>query len=324
MFVIITKVMPERKTLLKGGWFDMKKKKRSGFERLRARAGFLFVLPFVIGLLLFFIKPLCDTIWYSFATLSVNSGNGFQTTFEGLRYYRQMLTKDPDFLLNLQTVLTELLYRVPTVVVFSTFAAVMLNRSFPGRTFFRAVFFMPVIIMSGALVSVLSSDTLSSAVMGSNTGGMTVLDMTVLKELLAATPLGETVTTFLTKAVTGLVDISWYSGIQILLILAGLQNISPSLYEAAKIEGANAWSCFWKITFPGCMPILFLTIVYTIIDYFTSSNNVMIQLIKQQAFSNFQYSYASAISVGYALIIFVIVMLVILVFGRRHLFSLRE
>ena len=297
------------------------RKKRAGFERLRARAGFLFVLPFVIGLLLFFIKPLCDTVWYSFAMLSVNYETGFTTTFEGLRYYREMLQQKPEFLLNLQSVLTEVLYRVPTVVVFSTFAAVMLNRSFPGRTFFRAVFFLPVIIMSGALISVLSSDTVSSSVMGSNSGSMTVLNMTVLQELLAATPLGNTITTFLTKAVTSLVDISWYSGIQILLILAGLQNISPSLYEAAKIEGANGWACFWKITFPGCMPILFLTIVYTIIDYFTASTNVMIQYIKSEAFSNFRYSYASAISVGYALIIFVVVMAVMLLFGRRYIFS---
>lgn len=300
------------------------KKKRLGFEKARARAGFLFVLPFIIGLLFFFLKPLADTVWYSFATLSVNYKTGFQTTFEGLRYYRQMLVKDPDFLLNLQGVLTEVLYRVPTVVVFSTFAAVMLNRSFPGRLFFRAVFFLPVIIMSGALISVLSSDTISSSVMGSSSGATTVLNMTVLQDLLAATPLGNTVTTFLMQAVTSLVDISWYSGIQVLLILAGLQNISPSLYEAAKIEGANAWSCFWKITFPGCMPILFLTIVYTIIDYFTSSNNAMIKLIKQEAFSNFQYSYASAISVGYALIIFVVVIAVMLLFGRRYIFSARE
>lgn len=300
------------------------KKKRAGFERRRSRAGLLFVLPFIIGLLLFFIKPLCDTIWYSFATLSVNYETGFQTVFEGLRYYRKMLDGEPEFLLNLQTVLTEVLYRVPTVVIFSTFAAVMLNRSFPGRGFFRAVFFLPVIIMSGALISVLSSDTVSSSVMGSSSGSMTVLNMTVLQDILSALPIGNAITNFLTKAVTGLVDISWYSGIQVLLILAGLQNISSSLYEAAKIEGANAWSCFWKITFPGCMPMLFLTIVYTVIDYFTSTNNVMITLIRSQAFSQFQYSYASALSVGYGLVVLVIVAVIILLFGRSYISSSQE
>ncbi|MBQ8494996.1 MAG: sugar ABC transporter permease [Clostridia bacterium] len=300
------------------------KRKRTGFEGRRARAGFLFVLPFVIGLLLFFIKPLCDTIWYSFANLSVNYETGFQTTFQGLRYYREMLTVQPDFLLNLQAVLTEVLYRVPMVVIFSTFAAVMLNRQFAGRGFFRAVFFLPVIIMSGALISVLSADTVSSSVMGDSSGGNEVLNMTVLQEILSALPIGSSIVSFLTTAVNSLVDISWYSGIQVLLILAGLQNIPGTLYEAAKIEGANAWSCFWKITFPGCKPMLFMTVVYTIIDYFTSSNNVMIKLIRDEAFSNFKYSYASALSVGYSLIILLIVGAILLLFGRNYVSSSQE
>ena len=300
------------------------KRKRTGFEGRRARAGFLFVLPFVIGLLLFFIKPLGDTIWYSFANLSVNYETGFQTTFQGLRYYREMLTVQPDFLLNLQTVLTEVLYRVPMVVIFSTFAAVMLNRQFAGRGFFRAVFFLPVIIMSGALISVLSADTVSSSVMGDSSGGNQVLNMTVLQEILSALPIGSSIVSFLTTAVNSLVDISWYSGIQVLLILAGLQNIPGSLYEAARIEGANAWSCFWKITFPGCKPMLFMTVVYTIIDYFTSSNNVMIKLIRDEAFSNFKYSYASALSVGYSLIILLIVGAILLLFGRNYISSSQE
>lgn len=300
------------------------KRKRAGFERRRARSGFLFVLPFVIGLLLFFIKPLCDTIWYSFANLSVNYETGFQTTFQGLRYYREMLKVQPQFLLNLQTVLTEVLYRVPMVIIFSTFAAVMLNRQFVGRSFFRAVFFLPVIIMSGALISVLSADTVSSSVMGSSSGGNQILNMTVLQEILSALPIGTSIVNFLTAAVNSLVDISWYSGIQVLLILAGLQNIPGSLYEAAKIEGANAWSCFWKITFPGCMPMLFLTVVYTIIDYFTSSNNVMIKLIRDEAFSNFNYSYASALSIGYALIVLLVVGAILLLFGRKYISSSQE
>ncbi|MBP3937140.1 MAG: sugar ABC transporter permease [Clostridia bacterium] len=300
------------------------KRKRTGFAARRARAGFLFVLPFVIGLLLFFIKPLCDTIWYSFANLSVNYETGFQTTFQGLRYYREMLTDQPDFLLNLQAVLTEVLYRVPMVVIFSTFAAVMLNREFVGRGFFRAVFFLPVIIMSGALISVLSADTVSSSVMGDSSGGNAVLNMTVLQEILSALPIGSSIVSFLTTAVNSLVDISWYSGIQVLLILAGLQNIPASLYEAAKIEGANAWSCFWKITFPGCQSMLFMTVVYTVIDYFTSSNNVMIKLIRDEAFSNFKYSYASALSVGYSLIILLIVGAILLLFGRNYVSSSQE
>ena len=84
------------------------KRRASSFERRRAWAGLLFVSPFILGLILFFIKPLIDTVTYSFCTLQVNYETGFQTTFEGLRYYRQMFLQDPDFLLNMPVSYTHL------------------------------------------------------------------------------------------------------------------------------------------------------------------------------------------------------------------------
>lgn len=293
------------------------KRRSSSFERKRARAGLFFVAPFILGLALFFVKPLIDTVRYSFCTLQVNYEAGFQTTFEGLRYYRQMFLSDPDFLLNIQSVLTKLLVRVPTVIVFSIFAALLLNREFRGRLFFRAVFFLPVVVMSGAVASLVRSDSTAMSMMGNTSGGMAALDMTVLNDLLSSTSLGEGFSSFLSTAVSSVVDISWVSGVQILLCLAGLQSISPSLYEAAKMEGASSWSEFWKITFPMCMPILFLVVIYTIIDSFTDPDNAVIKMISTQAFSNFQYSYASAVAVVYSLAVLILIVLVTLLIGRR-------
>lgn len=293
------------------------KRRSSSFERKRARAGLFFVAPFILGLALFFVKPLIDTVRYSFCTLQVNYEIGFQTTFEGLRYYRQMFLSDPDFLLNIQSVLTKLLVRVPTVIVFSIFAALLLNREFRGRLFFRAVFFLPVVVMSGAVASLVRSDSTAMSMMGNTSGGMAALDMTVLNDLLSSTSLGEGFSSFLSSAVSSVVDISWVSGVQILLCLAGLQSISPSLYEAAKMEGASSWSEFWKITFPMCMPILFLVVIYTIIDSFTDPDNAVIKMISTQAFSNFQYSYASAVAVVYSLAVLILIVLVTLLIGRR-------
>ena len=281
------------------------KRRSSSFERKRARAGLFFVAPFILGLALFFVKPLIDTVRYSFCTLQVNYETGFQTTFEGLRYYRQMFLSDPDFLLNIQSVLTKLLVRVPTVM------------EFRGRLFFRAVFFLPVVVMSGAVASLVRSDSTAMSMMGSTSGGIAALDMTVLNDLLSSTSLGEGFSSFLSTAVSSVVDISWVSGVQILLCLAGLQSISPSLYEAAKMEGASSWSEFWKITFPMCMPILFLVVIYTIIDSFTDPDNAVIKMISTQAFSNFQYSYASAVAVVYSLAVLILIVLVTLLIGRR-------
>ena len=230
-----------------------------------------------------------------------------------------MFLQDPDFLLNMQTVLTDLLARVPTVIVFSVFAALLLNRQFRGRLFFRAVFFLPVVVMSGAVASLVRSDSTAMSMMGGSSGGVAALDMTVLNDLLSSTSLGSGFSNFLSTAVSSVVDISWVSGVQILLVLAGLQGISPSLYEAAKIEGASSWSEFWKITLPMCMPIIFLVVIYTIIDSFTETDNAIIKMISDQAFSNFQYSYASAVAVVYSLAVLIIIVLVTLLIGRRYI-----
>ncbi len=90
---------------------------------------------------------------------------------------------------------------------------------------------------------------------------------------------GTELVSYVAAAVDGISSIVNRSGVQILIFLAGLQSISPAIYESCRIDGATAWETFWKITFPMISPMILVNAVYTIIDSFTTESNVMMQLI---------------------------------------------
>ncbi len=288
------------------------------YQKKKGLYGYIFILPWIIGVVLLFLIPFLRTIFYSFNTLTIDNELGFVTEFEGLRHFRTMIQSDPDFIQALGGALVNLLYTVPLIVMFSVLMGVLLNLKFPGRTLFRAIFFLPVIVTSGVVLQLLNSDT-NSAMMLSETassGQAMVMNITVLTDLLEQIGIGQQFSEMITKIVSQTLNITWYSGVQILLVIAGLQSIPGTVYEAAKIEGASKWDQFWKITFPMLMPIIFLNIIYTIIDSFTANSNPVMQVITENAFNNFQYSYACAISIIYCIIILLLIGLVSITVGR--------
>lgn len=107
------------------------------------------------------------------------------------------------------------------------------------------------------------------------------------------------------------------SGIQIFIFLAGLNSISPTLYEAAQIESATAWESFWKITFPMILPMILVNAVYSIIDSFTSINNKVMTYVYDMAFTNREFGLSSAMCWLYFLCLGILVGLVALVISRR-------
>ena len=91
-------------------------------------------------------------------------------------------------------------------------------------------------------------------------------------------------------------DIVMASGIQIIVFLSGLQAISPSLYEAADVEGCSGWESFWKITFPMVSPLLLVNCIYTIIDFFMKNDNKVMELIYQVTYQDMKFGVSSAMS----------------------------
>ena len=261
-------------------------KKRASLDARKARAGYFFVLPFILGVIIIYLPILIDSVWLSLGDIYYNSEIGdFIYRWDGLVYYKNALTVDPNFTTKLLAGLQQLIFEVPAVIIFSLFIAVVLNQKMLGRALFRAIFFVPVIISTGLMESINANDMMSDASAegiqdGSGQGAsnqiISTLDVEALFENMA---IGGELVAYVVQIVNDVYNIINYSGVQMLIFLAGLQSISPQIYEACRIDGATGWETFWKITFPMISPMILVNAVYTIIDAFTRSTNPMMSFL---------------------------------------------
>ena len=303
--------------------------KTSGLTRQRSREGRLFVLPWAIGFLLFVAWPLLYSLYLSFNSVSPA---GFRTTFVGLANYLDAFVTDVDFVPALLHSLRTVAVETPVILVFSLAVAVLLNRDLPARGMVRALFFLPVVIGSGYVIYELSKQGVGglSVAFGAGAGQTGVLTLPSGGVASAARLGGAVNVTRFLRQFLGLglaqgVDVLlnqvglslWKSGIQIILLLAGLQGISRSLYEAGRIDGANEWTLFWSVTFPILSPIMVAVVVFSVVDSFTDVFNAVLGHIRSQAFTKTNYGYASALSWIYFLVIFVLLGAVLAWVQRR-------
>lgn len=292
-----------------------------------AISGLLFILPFLIGFFGVFLPLIIESLHFSFSDMQVTA-EGYsltQTTQNGLGNYIRAFTIDPDFNLMLLTNIGQIVVKVPLVLIFSFFAANLLNQKFYGRTMARSIMFLPVIISSGVIIALESSDLLVSTMSETTqlSGSELAAALNVVSFLTEYTALPVSVISILSTAVQGLYDIVIASGVQILIFLAGLQSISPSLYEASAIEGATKWESFWKITFPMISSLILVNSVYTVINLFINENNEMMKEIKNTIFTEIDYGYGSAM----AWIYFICIGVLLLIVGgliSRHVFYYDE
>lgn len=291
------------------------KKSLLTLRRREAAAGRLFILPFLIGFVLFSAKPLIDTFVMIFNDVKIEYG-GYDMSYTGAENFNYIFTVDADFLMNLFSSVGNMLWQVPAVLIISIFLAQIINTEFTGRTFARAVFFIPVIVMSSTVILIIQNDVVSSAALsgGIVAGGEIEYD-SGFSEVLAETGLGAPIVEFFTAVANSMFNLLWKTGVQIVIFLAGLQSISPSLYEASSIEGATKWENFFKITLPMLIPIVIINTVYTIVDFFTDSNNkAMTQVMV--AVEGLKFGRAAAMAWSYFVLIGLFVALVMLLLSR--------
>ena len=154
--------------------------------------------------------------------------------------------------------------------------------------------------------------------------GMGVDGTTITTGIMVPKLIAELLGASITEVVQGFLDritlVLWKSGVQIVLFLAGLQGISGSLYEAARVDGATEWEMFWKITLPMISPVIMMNVIYTIVAFFTDGTNPMVDYIYKMNFTNQQYEYAAAMSWLYFIFALVICLLCILLM-RRHIYD---
>ena len=262
---------------------NIKRRRPASLEKRKARAGYVFVLPFILGIVLIYLPILLDSLWFSFYNMQPGKYGTYKYVFKGFEYYRFAFTGSKDFVGNLLSGLQQLIFEVPAVIIFSLFVAVVLNQKMLGRAAFRAIFFVPVIISTGLMDSINGSDRVSSEMSGGIDDGSNqtgIISAMQVEELFRDMAIGGQLVGKVVDLVNNIYNIINYSGVQMLIFLAGLQSISDSIYEASRIDGATGWETFWKITFPMISPMILVNAVYTIIDSFTRSSNITMRYIK--------------------------------------------
>ena len=261
-------------------------KGKASLDARKARSGYIFVLPFILGLVLVYLPILLDSIWLSFGYLEtvVDSTTGELVTemrYVGLDYYK-LAFKDEAFLTALLDSLQQLLFQVPAIIIFSLFVAVVLNQKMLGRALFRAIFFIPVIISTGLMDSINAQDQMTQDSMDGIDNGMQsgngdtsnqIISTLDVEMIFRSMKLGGQLVDVIVQLVNDIYNIINYSGVQMLIFLAALQSVSPAIYEACRVDGATGWETFWKVTFPMISPMILVNGIYTIIDSFTRRTN---------------------------------------------------
>lgn len=304
---------------------DLNAKHVRGIESKKSFYGRMFILPWEIGMLLFFIAPLINSLRYAFSYVKPEPGQMYKE-WVGLGNFNYIFGEDNTFTDKLTSALSDFFTSLPIIVIVSLILALILNSNFKGRIFFRGIFFVPVIVATGVVMTLLSNSygtygqiiQLSSKVTAdaySAVGVTSGLDFTeMLRELQLPDEIRETLDTL----ITNIFNTIWTCGIPVVLFISGLQTIPAQLYEASKVEGATKWEEFWYITLPMLGQTLLLVIVFTLIELFTQANNEVITWA-YDLMQNVEYGLASAALWVYFAIIAAITGAIIVVFSKTCL-----
>jgi multiple sugar transport system permease protein len=279
------------------------KKVGSKLRRQEAIAFYLFILPWIIGFFLFYLGPMLGSLYFSFTKWDLLT----PPEFVGLENYVRIFTRDPLFLQSLKVTVIYTLAYIPLDMAFGLLIAVLMNRKIRGIGALRTIYYMPSVLSGVAYVVMWmwmfhpQNGLINNALFGLGIEGPRwLLDPQ--------------------WALSALVIMSlWGVGRSMVIYLAGLQDISPELYEAASIDGANIWQKFRRITLPLLTPSILFNLIFGFILTFQSFTNSFVATnggpldstlfyvlyLYRKAFEHLQMGYASAL----AWILFIIVLI---------------
>lgn len=282
------------------------KRLRIGLVARREMKGYLFLLPWLTGFVLFFALPLVQSVWYSWHDVKVTA-NGLKMTWVGWANYRYIFQSDTVFVEQLINFFTDSILRLAVILVFSLVIAMMLNQPIKGKGVFRTLFFLPIIVVSGPVLQRLVNEGATTVPLIESYGVNGIVEA-LLPPMLARP---------LSGLFSQLILVLWYSGVPILIYMTGLQKIDRSLYEASMIDGANGWISFWKITLPALRPMILINGVYMLVFLATTGLNEVMATINDRMFKTGEqgggYGIASAmawvyaVSLGLALIVMLLI-----------------
>lgn len=286
-----------------------KKRKMSPMRRNEIKWAFIFITPLLLGLGLFYFFAFFQNIYYSFTNLSSFGKPDFVGSLNFTRLFQ-----DRKFYVALKNTVQYVLIGVPSIVIIATFSASLINAKIKGRTFFRTALFIPAVTMPAAI--------------GLLWRWLFNYEFGIINFVL--TKLGLERIAWLSDTNIVIYSISivliWSMiSTQMIIILAGLQGISKTYYEAAQIDGANRIQVFFRVTLPLLTPTLFFVTVITTIGVFQIFDFIFLMIqptalsmqysmslvyyFYDRAFIAYEKGYASAIS----MVLFFIIMGVTLI-----------
>ncbi len=284
------------------------------YERKKGYYGYGFIAIWFVGFVLLFLIPFINTVAYSFSTVTIAQGS-LNLESVGLKNYSDLFFVNAEFLPAFTETLGSVAASTPIIIIFSMFMAVVLNQKFKGRTFFRMALFVPVIISSGIAIDLINNNYFLDLIASGSRNDAMFGASSINDAMLAAGIAQNTVDT-IENTVQSIFQLVWSSGIQVLIFIAGLQSISPSLYEVAHVEGADGWTTFWKITVPMLAPMMIVNIFYTVVDTMISYSNPMFKLIDQYT-NSLDFDAVAAMAILNFLVLLIAVV-AIYVIGNRY------
>lgn len=269
--------------------------------------GYTFMLPWIIGFLTFTAGPFFYTIYLSFHEVNLTV-RGWETVWNNFDNYLSAFLRNTEFVPAMIGFIGYELIYVPVIIVIAFILAMMLNQKIKFRSGFRLIYFLPVIIMSGSVMTQLMDS--GNANMGSIRGSLIYNIIFNYNRYLA-------------EIVQYIFDnfsmVLWFTGIPIILIINGLQKINPSLYEAAKLDGATPWQCLWKITIPLIKSIVLVSTVFTIVQLGMFNLNPVYQMIRDTIYNTTGgLGLAAAFAWVYAVVVLIFVAIAFAIFKERE------
>ena len=292
------------------------KKKMQTYQHRQNKYGYAFMAPWIVGFLLFTLFPFVATIFLSFMNVK-KAATGYVLKFAGINNYITAFIKNSDFLPALLSYLKMIIPYTFIVVVLSFIIAYLLNKIKTGKGLLRTIYFLPVIIMSGPVMSQLLDVQNAAAEATQKVSG--AVDAADQYSNIFIMQMIQSYSATLAQVFDQLSIILWFTGIPIVLFINGLQKINVSIYEAAKIDSANAWQIMWKITIPMLRQIGMIITIFTVIQLGTyeAINPVYTLILEQTGDTASGLGYAATYAWIYSIIVLIIVGFVLLLFKER-------
>lgn len=293
--------------------------KRLTLRQKKAITGLLFIAPWLVGFIVYYINSIFLAVKFSLSKIEIAEAGGYTASFIGFRNFRYALLEHAEFNQIFVDSLIDILIDVPFIIFFSLFIAILLNTRFRGRGLVRLIYFIPILLGSGAIVETLELATQNiqggASAMFSEFTTATGVNVDYIFYLFIDFGLPMGLVDYIIDLVSRIYEVVRASSVQIIIFLAALQSISPSLYEVSKIEGATAYETFWKVTFPMVTPLILTNVVYTIIDGY--ANSEVVDIAYDTAFTMYNYGLSSAMSVLSTIVMCVILTFVCMLISKR-------